>query len=401
MQQEFDSMEYVFPSSVDWEEWKECRAFMPFEEKVVDFLNALSVSLFRDPETRRYRDVVAFAFFCRRANILSYKRGNGNSGIRLGRGLVFHVAASNVPMNFAYSLTAGLLGGNYNIVRLPSRRFEQADMLVRHICRLAGNAPYKDVAERIALVRYDKADAATAFFSSFCDVRIIWGGDETVRRIRELPIPPRSFDLSFADRYSFAVFRIISLPDEKEIRHLASGFYNDTYVFDQNACSSPHLVIWTGDKEKVEKMRYLFWNALYEEVENKYEFHPILGIDKLTALCRQAMEMPVRRINWYGNKLVRVELERLKEDIDRFRSAGGYFSEYYAGTPDEIVPMVKRSYQTLVYYGFESEELADFITQNRLPGIDRIVPVGAASDFRFIWDGYDLPDLLSRICDLR
>lgn len=394
-------MEYVFPSFVDWEEWKECRAFMPFEEKVVDFLNALSLSLFKDPETRRYKDVVAFAFFCRKANILSYKRENGNSGMRLGRGLVFHVAASNVPMNFAYSLTAGLLGGNYNIVRLPSRRFEQVDMLIRHICRLAGNVPHKDVAKRIVLVRYDKADAATAFFSSFCDVRIVWGGDETVRRIRELPIPPRSFDLSFADRYSFAVFRIPVLPDKEEVRRLASGFYNDTYIFDQNACSSPHLVVWTGDKEAVEEMRCLFWRALYEEVESRYEFDPILSVDKLAALCRQAIEMPVRRINRHGNKLVRVELEELKENIDAFRSSGGYFSEYYAKTPEDIVSIVKRSYQTMIYYGFSAGELTDFMMQNRLPGIDRIVPVGMASDFHLIWDGYDLPDLLSRICNLR
>jgi hypothetical protein len=63
--------------------------------------------------------------------------------------------------------------------------------------------------------------------------------------------------------------------------------------------------------------------------------------------------------------------------------------------------MVTSKYQTLTYFGLPREELASFVTSNRLPGIDRIVPVGEAMDIGPIWDGFDLIRTLSRVCDIR
>jgi hypothetical protein len=108
---------------------------------------------------------------------------------------------------------------------------------------------YPVVGGRIALVRYDRTSEATAFFSSQCNVRVIWGGDATIATIRKQEIPPRAFDVCFADRYSLAVLRsseVLKL-DGAGLAKLAEAFYNDTYLFDQNACSAPHLVCWLGD----------------------------------------------------------------------------------------------------------------------------------------------------------
>ena len=82
------------------------------------------------PEVRHYPDVVTFAFFCRKANLLHLQKEHATNSLRLGRGLVFHIAPSNVPVNFAYSLICGLLSGNNNIVRLPGKQFRQVDLIV-------------------------------------------------------------------------------------------------------------------------------------------------------------------------------------------------------------------------------------------------------------------------------
>lgn len=42
------------------------------------------------------------------------------------------------------------------------------------------------------------------------------------------------------------------------------------------------------------------------------------------------------------------------------------------------------------------EELRQIINENGVRGVDRIVPVGHAADIAFVWDGLDLPDILSR-----
>ena len=36
-------------------------------------------------------------------------------------------------------------------------------------------------------------------------LRIIWGGDKTIKDIRKYPLSTRSFDITFADRYSLCV----------------------------------------------------------------------------------------------------------------------------------------------------------------------------------------------------
>ena len=56
--------------------------------------------------------------------------------------------------------------------------------------------------------------------------------------------------------------------------------------------------------------------------------------------------------------------------------------------------------QTLTYFGFEVEELKDFITSNKLRGVDRIVPIGKSLDMGVIWDGYDIINHLSRTVDI-
>ena len=55
---------------------------------------------------------------------------------------------------------------------------------------------------------------------------------------------------------------------------------------------------------------------------------------------------------------------------------------------DSIAPVVDGRVQTLMYFGTDRRELADFVLRNRLSGIDRIVPVGSALDIGVRWDGY-------------
>ena len=74
---------------------------VPFAEERMEFLNALSARLRKDPRTAQYTDVAAFAFWCRKANTKRLSEQLTRDGIRIGKGLVFHIAPSNVPVNFA------------------------------------------------------------------------------------------------------------------------------------------------------------------------------------------------------------------------------------------------------------------------------------------------------------
>ena len=382
-------------NNIEWlvgsEETLNERPVVPFEEKVIEELDALSKALMKDPASRQYPDVVTFAFFCRRGNLLKLKEQYATSAIRLGWGIVFHIAPSNVPVNFAYSVVAGLLAGNTNVVRVSQKQFPQVDIIVKHM--QATNM------HRVAVVRYPHESNANEVFSGLCNVRVIWGGDATIETIRKNAIPARAFDICFADRYSLAAINADKMCDVSMYdvcKGLAEKFYNDTYLFDQNACSAPHLVCWLGKKENVKKAKEVFWDAVYEYVKAHYQFQDVMAVDKLTALYKQAVAMPTHEEETKDNVLRRVEIESLPCDIDSFRCAGGYFTECEVESLDDIAPIVSAKYQTLAYYGFEREELEAFVKRNRLNGIDRIVPFGETTTFTLIWDGMNLIDKMSR-----
>ncbi len=378
------------------------RPLVPFAEEVIEDLDTLSKALMKDPASRQFPDVVTFAFFCRRGNLMKLKEqyqfpiSNVQCQICLGRGLIFHIAPSNVPVNFAYSVVAGLLAGNTNVVRVSQKQFPQVDIIVKHMREIG--------MKRLAVVRYPHDSNANEVFSAACDVRVIWGGDGTIAELRKNALAPRSFDICFADRYSIAAInsdKIISenyILNTEILKQLAERFYNDTYLFDQNACSAPHLVVWTGNH--VDEAKKLFWDAVQQVTEQKYQFQEVMAVDKLTALYKQSCAMPTNEEQTKNNLLRRVEIAKLSTDIDSFRCASGYFTEYTASSLDEIAPIVNNKYQTLAYYGFEKQELEDFVLRNRLIGIDRIVPFGETTAFSLTWDGMNLIERMSRIVDL-
>jgi hypothetical protein len=378
------------------------RPLVPFAEEVIEDLDTLSKALMKDPASRQFPDVVTFAFFCRRGNLMKLKEqyqfpiSNVQCQICLGRGLIFHIAPSNVPVNFAYSVVAGLLAGNTNVVRVSQKQFPQVDIIVKHMREIG--------MKRLAVVRYPHDSNANEVFSAACDVRVIWGGDGTIAELRKNALAPRSFDICFADRYSIAAInsdKIISenyILNTEILKQLAERFYNDTYLFDQNACSAPHLVVWTGNH--VDEAKKLFWDAVQQVTEQKYQFQEVMAVDKLTALYKQSCAMPTNEEQTKNNLLRRVEIAKLSTDIDSFRCASGYFTEYTASSLDEIAPIVNNKYQTLAYYGFEKQELEDFVLRNRLTSTDRIVPFGETTAFSLTWDGMNLIERMSRIVDL-
>ena len=68
---------------------------------------------------------------------------------------------------------------------------------------------------------------------------------------------------------------------------------------------------------------------------------------------------------------------------------------------NSLADIVNNKYQTLTYFGVDKNILENFIIENSVSGIDRIVPVGRALDMDLGWDGYDVISYLSRIVDIK
>lgn len=372
----------------------------PFAEDTLAYLGSVARILRNHPATRLYPEVAAFAYWCRPAHLKKLAQIHADRHLRLGRGLTLHIAPANVPVNFAYSFAFGLLAGNSNIVRVPDAFPEQTDVVCQAFSTAFDEPSFARISAANRLISYARDEAVTESLSSIAMARILWGGDKTIATLRAMPTQARSVDVCFADRYSLCLMAAdaVTQASSADFAALITGFFNDAYLLDQNACSSPHLVIWQGATEKVAKAQARFWPALADEVRQRAPLQTVHAVDKLMALCRTALNLPsaVDSIR-HGNYIYRIRLGNLPVDIEHHRGQHGFFFEYTTQDTGCLAEIVTPRYQTLTTFGIDRKELARQVIALGLPGIDRIVAVGQALDIGTLWDGHDLIAALSRI----
>ena len=375
------------------------RPLQVFSAEACGFLNELSSVILKSPAARQYPDLSAVAFWCRKANIDKKKGVVGDYNKRLGRGLCFHIAPSNIPINFAFSFFFSLLAGNANIVRVPSKSFEQVNVLIAFIKEVLEKHP--KIKERTAFVKYERDNEISEHFSMMADARMIWGGDKTIEIMRNLKTKPRCVDIAFADRYSICMIdaeKVLSLDDSK-LERLSENFYNDTFLMDQNACSSPQMIYWINDNEQG---RMAFWSAVEKTAKKKYQLQDAVCVDKYTKACEDSIKNSeiIYKIMYDDNYLYRCEIKEIIPDVENLRGKCGYFYEYSLRDFNELFDVVNAKYQTITYFGINPEELLQTIVEKKFVGIDRIVPIGKAMDIDAIWDGHNLIAELSRIINI-
>lgn len=366
---------------VSFEALKTQAPLQPFNKTILDFTQSLSKRLL---SMRHMPEVVALGYWLRKANInkmqQDFERRNVDKLIR-ARGLVFHVAPSNVDTIFVYSWLLSLLAGNKNIIRLSSKA--EVNELLQIV--LAELPKHEEIAKRTIICTYGHNDRVSSLFSEACQTRVIWGGDSTIQSIRQIPLAPLSNELAFADRFSLAILQSNKVADldEKGIDVLLEQFYNDVFWFDQMACSSPRLVIWEG--EPVAR----FWELFELKVKQKqYELLAATQVLKYTTSLQLATEKYVEKVE-PTTYFSRVELQDVPATVREQHCGGGLFYEYAVKNIIDVSEIIQDKDQTIAYYGFEKQQLLELVEAIPTRGIDRIVPIGKALDFNGVWDGQD------------
>lgn len=369
-------------------------AKIPFDNSIVEFLNEVSKKLMGNRAAKAYSDVVTFAFWIRKSSVMRLKERfeMKEDALHLGKGVAFHIAPSNVPVNFAYSLVAGLLNGNANVVRVPSKDFPQVSIIADAFNEVLNQS--ETMRPYIQLVRYGRDKDINDLFSSIADVRVVWGGNQTIEELRKSPLPLRSGEITFADRYSLAVIDSDSYLEIEDKDRIADDFYNDTFFSDQNACTSPRVVVWTGNR--IEEAKKVFWETEHSLAEKKYTFQSIQGVNKLTSSYLIAVAEPGVKVEEHeDNLIVRVKVPEIKDNLMDYRDNSGYFYEYDCKDILEIKELCNdKRCQTIAYIG--DGKVVQPLIEAGVKGIDRVVPMGKTMDFDLIWDGYNLPALLTR-----
>ena len=116
----------------------------PFDVGVVDACADLSQRLLRNPGGRRYPELLALAFWMRKAELHRLRQQfdllQRDDRLLVPCGTVFHLPPRNVDTMFVYSWLLSALTGNCNVIRLSRERSESTGELLRLFCEALEHA---------------------------------------------------------------------------------------------------------------------------------------------------------------------------------------------------------------------------------------------------------------------
>lgn len=373
------------------------------DERALSFLDDVSRRLLHRGVVSRFPELAPLGFFLRRSRLtrcLAAARPSDEL-LLVPRGPVFHVPPANVDALLLYPWALSLLAGNANVVRLSSRASGASDLLL-DVLREAAEGAAPAVRASQFVVAYGRDDEITAALSEACRLRVLWGGDEAVDRLRRHPLAPDARDLTFADRCSLcAISADAWLRSPSAVLEAATeGFYNDAYWYGQSACASPLTVCWIGTPARTREAQEDFVKRL----------RACLGRRQPPGDAQAAVEQQVRT---YGLAATgeAVSLRHHDTFLTSLSPAPGRVLDRWSGTGTfgfvslpalpELAPLIGRRHQTLSHFGFAQDELMAFARTLGGRGVDRIVPMGEALGFEPVWDGYDLVREFSRSVTVR
>lgn len=381
-------------------------AWQPFDSRSIEFVKRFSQKLLTSPNIRAYPELAALGHWFRGAQLMQLAQKyptDTAEAILLGRGLAFHVAPSNVDSVFMYSWLLSLLAGNVNIVRISQKASAAQNLLITVLSETLEEEVGAPIKGRIVLLTYPHNDEMTRTISEASFLRVVWGGDATVKKLRSIPLRPTATEICFPDRFSVCAIQSDSLLtlDVPALNRLTADFYNDTFWFAQQACSSPRMVAWIGTPERIEMARDKFWSALAKELTLRDpENSDAMNMARVTASFEYASASLARPRNSNGQVAgypLLLDLEQpLQEKAKSIHCGNGLFLEVRLNQLLDLAPQLSDKEQTLAVHGFSRDELQDFALALPARALDRIARIGDALSFAPTWDGQDLITAFSR-----
>lgn len=372
------------------------------DPRIVAFLTGLASRLLAPALVRRQPELGSLGYFLRPAELARLldrvRAGTPPQAEAFPRGLVFHVPPANVDTLFVYSWAVSALMGNANVVRISPRAGAAARTLLDAMNAELATA-HPAVAETQAMVGYGHDEDVTAALSRACDLRVVWGGDDTVVRLRGFPLAPHARDLGFPDRSSFAAIatRAWLDADAPTRQRVAEGLAADAFWFDQAACASPRTIFLVGTAADGAVVADELLDLVSAAADRRgWGTDPAMAVQRRVDTYGLAAEGAAASLRFAGTAVAGAVLTE-GASLPRSWLGAGTLPLRTVDSLADIVPLVRRRDQTLTQFGFTDGELAAFTTDLGGRGIDRIVPIGAALTFAPVWDGYDLPREFTRL----
>ncbi len=311
------------------------------------------------------------------------------------RGLSVQWLAGNVPMMGLFSIISAVLTKNPCLVKASANSYEELISKLLSFYKIkTDKIDGGDLLKCISVVLLDHNDLENQKSMSLsADTRVVWGGQEVVELINRLPKQPFCEDIIFGPKYSYALIDKESL--DRSFNKLASRLAVDVAVFDQYACSSPHVVFVESGGQKTPLD---FSHELAKQLE-------IIGrtlLPKQKIASDKTLEIVELRAEYIlsGDKVIAPEsTEWTVVYSDQGGLVQGCYSRFIVVKAiedfSELANLNNRQKQTLGI-ALTDENKKKWLDEITFVGIDRCPDLGFATFFESPWDGLFLFDRLVR-----
>lgn len=384
---------------------RDALAAMPLDA-IIKVLDVLGKNVLKNPKINALPGVSYISLWLRRENLDRickvnysnkryldgfYKNETNVLMMAQPRGIVCHWIAANMPTLGFFSIVQAILSKNGSMVKMPKEYIPLVLSILRELSAISVDyegITYsgKTVLAAIAVVTFEgRSSKVSEKFSLAADCRIIFGGSEAVRVIPRLPCRDHCETIVFGPKYSFAVFDREYIESDGFKKSL-DLFVRDVAVFNQMACSSPHMLF-------LEKSRYscetvvLWLRDAFERLPAALRNQQIstgLSANIINARARYLLSdgkncVAPRDLGW--TLLINHDVG-LEEPIQ-----GKCIFIKEIGTVDEVIPLVNHKIQAVSIGILDPIKRDAFARQVTIRGADRIVVPGTMHDFILPWDG--------------
>jgi len=314
------------------------------------------------------------------------------------RGLVCHWLAGNVQILGMFALVQSIISKNVNLLKVSSRddgvftdilnEFEGVEYTTSDGYTIKGD----DLLKTISVVYFNRyADKLGEEMSKQADVRIAWGGRESVETVSGYPARYDAETVIFGPKLSYSVIAKEELSSVQEAKKLARKVSVDVSVFDQTGCASPHnLYVEEGGTVSPEEFIDIVGDSMRKtelqipkpliSPEQVSQIHSIRGVYDFKGSVKGSETM-----SW---TLLLDDLDEIDKPV--------YSRVLFVHKVKSIFDSLKyidENTQTIGIAAPEEKALA-FATEATKRGVMRLPLIGRMLNFEMPWDGIFLFDRL-------
>ena len=314
------------------------------------------------------------------------------------RGLVCHWLAGNVQILGMFALVQSIISKNVNLLKVSSRddgvftdilsEFKGVEYTTGDGHTIKGD----DLLKTIAVVYFSRyADHLGEEMSKQADVRIAWGGRESVETVSGYPARYDAETVIFGPKLSYSVIAKEELASVQEAKKLARKVSVDVSVFDQTGCASPHnLYVEEGGEVSPEEFIDILGDSMQKtelqipkplmSPEQVSQIHSIRGVYDFKGTVKGSETM-----SW---TLLLDDLDEIDKPV--------YSRVLFVHKVKSIMDSLKYIDENTQTIGVAAptEKALQFATEATKRGVMRLPLIGRMLNFEMPWDGIFLFDRL-------